>query len=355
MKKAIYFLWITTLLTSGCLCRKSAPVSPAVTNAPVQTVEAVATQPESPATPAEKTATSAAAQSAVMPTAAPQKVQPAVSTPKPAPEKKAVVLPPAPDKAVFKAEPVFPLRERMLGPLAALTPRSDAQVPSPWKGEQLKYGLYYTFAKVGTAYIKNRGVVDIDGQTAHVLQTTAYSASVIDAVFKVRDVNISWFDAKNLRSLGYSQSQREGNYQRDEWITFDYAQNAYQGQLAKKSGKRDLAGQITKPILDILTALYFVRTQDLSQNKNVVFDIFNREEQYPLIVKFVKRETVKTPAGKFKCIVVEPQFRGEGIFVSKGKSLLVWLTDDERKMPVKMKAEVFIGSVTGELLEYKRN
>ena len=66
-------------------------------------------------------------------------------------------------------------------------------------------------------------------------------------------------------------------------------------------------------------------------------------------------ETVKTSAGKFPCIVVEPQFRGEGIFVSKGKSLKVWLTDDEYKMPVKMESEVFIGSVSAELLEYKRN
>ena len=69
----------------------------------------------------------------------------------------------------------------------------------------------------------------------------------------------------------------------------------------------------------------------------------------------LKKETVKTDAGKFKCIVVEPQFRGAGIFVSKGKDLKVWLTDDEYKMPVKMTVEVFIGSVSAELLDYKRN
>ena len=86
----------------------------------------------------------------------------------------------------------------------------------------------------------------------------------------------------------------------------------------------------------------------------MVLDIVNREKQYPLIVKVLKKETVKTPAGKFNCIVVEPQIRGEGIFVAKGKSLKVWLTDDKYKMPVKMEAEVFIGSVYAELQEYQR-
>ena len=93
----------------------------------------------------------------------------------------------------------------------------------------------------------------------------------------------------------------------------------------------------------------------MQAGKDVVFDIINREKQYPLVVKVLGKETVKTDAGKFNCWVVEPQFRGEGIFVAKGKSLKVWLTDDEYRMPVKMSVEVFIGSVYAELLEYQRN
>ena len=262
---------------------------------------------------------------------------------------------PAPDTAAFKNEPLLDLSARKLNPLAAHVPAPDTTVHSPWQGEQLKFGLYYSFAKVGTAYIKNRGLIETNGKQAYVIQTTAFSAPVIDAVFKVRDINLSWLDAKNFSSLGYSQSLREGNYRRDEWVLFDYPANVYHGEVHKKSGSRSISGPLTMPVLDMLTALYFVRAQTLTKGKPVVFDIINREEQYPLVVKVVKHETVKTPAGKFKCIVVEPQFRGEGIFVSKGKSLKVWLTDDERKMPVKMKTEVFIGSVSAELLEYKVN
>ena len=262
---------------------------------------------------------------------------------------------PAPDKAVFADEPLINLNDRLLNPLAALVPGSTAHMSDSWKSEQLKYGIYYSFVKAGTAYIKNRGLVTVDGRPAYVIQTSAFSASVIDSVFKLRDINLSWLDAQNFYSLGYSQSLREGKYKRDEWVRFDYAKKKYYGQVKKKAGPRDFSGELMQPVLDMLTSLYYVRSKPLEPGKEVVFDIINREEKYPLVVKVLGKETVKTEAGKFKCIIVEPQFRGEGIFVSKGKDLKVWVTDDEYKMPVKMKVEVFIGSVSAELLEYKRN
>lgn len=353
MQKIVGLLFLT-LCCSGCFWHKPATkeVSPS-TAAPEQITQTASTSvttvpTNSQSVKTEKKTAQKATQAIATPTvqATPAATTAAMQT---------TQTTPAPDKAVFKNEMLISLEGRKLGPLAALAPQSDKTFASPWQGEQLKFGLYYSGIKVGTAYIKNRGVVEIEGRPAYVIQTSAFSATVIDSVFKVRDVNLSWLDAQHLYSLGYSQSLREGRYQRDEWVLFDYPVQTYHGELSKKSGTNAISGPLTAPVLDMLTALYFVRGQNLENGKDVVFDIVNREEQYPLIVKVIKRETVKTPAGKFKCVVVEPQFRGEGIFVSKGKSLQVWLTDDERKLPVKMKTEVFIGSVSAQLLEYQRN
>ncbi len=261
---------------------------------------------------------------------------------------------PAPDQTVFKGETLISTEGRLLNPYAELTPNAQAKQTAPWAYEQLKYGIYYSFIKVGTAYIRNRGLVNIGGRSAYLLQTTAFSATVIDAVFKVRDINQSWLDATEYYSYGYGQSVREGNYKRDEWLKFDYDAHKYVGQIQKKEAPKNISGPLDIRVLDILSALYYVRSQKLEIGTDVVFDIVNREKQYPLVVKVLKKEKIKTPAGKFDCIVVEPQLRGEGIFVSKGKSLKVWLTDDEYKMPVQMKVEVFIGSVSAQLLEYKR-
>ena len=60
------------------------------------------------------------------------------------------------------------------------------------------------------------------------------------------------------------------------------------------------------------------------------------------------------PAGTFDCFLVEPQLRTPGMFIAKGKKLQVWLTADDRHMPVRMRTEVFFGHVVADLVTYHR-
>lgn len=360
-KKILLFACLFAFLTSGCFMRsakKDAPptASPQTTATDVSEKKAALTSSKKQA---DKTLANTSEKISQI---EPEDTPPSAPADSPATEAiakaraQAPLAKPSPDTAVFKGETLISLEERRLSPLAYAAAANQPENPDvPWYKEQLKYGLYYSVIKAGTAYIKNRGLVSVNGRSAYLIQTTAFSATVIDSVFKVRDVNYSWLDAATFYSLGYTQSLREGNYKRDEWISFDYDTNTYYGEVQKKGDPREISGVLTGPVLDMLTSLYYVRSQPLYVGQDIVLDIVNREEKYPLVVKVLKKETIKTPAGKFNCIVVEPQFRGEGIFVAKGKSLKVWLTDDEYKMPVKMKTEVFIGSVSAELLEYKRN
>lgn len=252
---------------------------------------------------------------------------------------------------------IFGDNKRMLHPWATAQQIETANIKLvPWAGEKLKFKISWSFITAGEAELNFNRIVDTDGIPAYTVEALAKSYSVIDAVFKVRDINMSWIAAEGFRSLGYWQSVREGRYNRDEWIKFNYKDNSF------KTYKQDKHGKITSwdntfkgsAVFDMLSSLYYVRTLRLPLKTTVFFDIVNRNRQYPLKVEVLRKETVKTAAGKFDCIVVEPMISGEGIFVSKGKSLKVWLTDDEYKMPVKMTVEVFIGNVSAELVEYSR-
>lgn len=223
-----------------------------------------------------------------------------------------------------------------------------------WFGETLKYNIGWSFIVAGVAQLQTTRIVDSNGTLAYELRADANSHSIIDALFKVRDINISWLDITTKKSLGYWQSVREGKYARDEWLAFNYANNTYNNHRQDRDGniktqKMTFEGE---EVLDMLSALYYVRLQPLPEKGEIYFDIVNRQKQYPLKVTVLGKKKVKVKAGEFNCIVVEPQFSGEGIFTAKGKSLKVWLTDDERRLPVKMSVEVFIGSVTAELTEY---
>jgi len=69
-------------------------------------------------------------------------------------------------------------------------------------------------------------------------------------------------------------------------------------------------------------------------------------------VRVLGREKVDTPAGKFDCIAIEPMLKAGGIFKNKGR-LVIWITDDDRRMPVLMRSKVSIGSISVVLQEFR--
>lgn len=214
--------------------------------------------------------------------------------------------------------------------------------------ESLVFDVSWGILSVGQATLAVEDVVDFAGRPAYHVVSRAASNRFCDAFYKVRDLNESWIDAATLHSLGYSKKLREGHFFRDEWVLYDG-----KGRWLSKTVNRDAsfswkAG--TSPVLvqDVLSSVYFTRTRELKAGAEIVLDV-NTRENWPLVVKVIKKERVKVPAGTFDAWLVEPMMRREGIFIQKGKRLRLWLTDDERRVPVLMKVEVFFGHVTAKL------
>ena len=225
-----------------------------------------------------------------------------------------------------------------------------------WFGEELNFKLSWSFVTAGEATITANKLLYNGKEYAYQIETLAKSYTVIDKMFKVRDINMSWIKSDLSKSLGYWQSVREGSYKRDEWLNFDYKNNMF--TMYKQGNDGSYSKFLTRftgaGVFDVLSALYHVRDPKISLENTLYFDVVNVNKQYPLKVVIHGKDKVKTKAGTFNCIVVEPMISGDSIFVSKGNSLKVWLTDDEYRMPVKMTVEVFIGSVKAELYSYKR-
>ena len=110
----------------------------------------------------------------------------------------------------------------------------------------------------------------------------------------------------------------------------------------------DLAG----PVQDALSSFYYFRTQPLPVGGSITFDYHASRKTAPLEVKVLGRQNIKTPAGRFDCLVIEPILKAGGIFKNKGR-LVIWLTDDERRIPVMMRSKVMIGSISVVLQEVK--
>jgi hypothetical protein len=211
-------------------------------------------------------------------------------------------------------------------------------------GEMLEFSVKYGMLPAGSAVMKIPEIIDYEGHRSFRIISTARSNSVVSVFYKVRDSVETIVDLDGIFPRKFHKQLREGGYKADKTTLFDQRMH-----LA-------IAGNDTIPtyafVQDALSSLYFIRTQDLTPGSEILIDNHTDKKNFPLKVVVYRRETVDVPAGNFDCVVVEPVMRAEGLFKAKGR-IWIWLTDDQHKMPVKMKTEVFfLGSVTAQLKKY---
>ncbi|MGB7061705.1 MAG: DUF3108 domain-containing protein [Candidatus Zixiibacteriota bacterium] len=213
-------------------------------------------------------------------------------------------------------------------------------------GERLEFSVGYGVIKAGTAVMEIPDIAKLDGRRCYHIVSTARSNKFFSVFFRVDDRVESFMDIYGLYSLRYDKHLREGKFRTDVSMVFDQANN-----LAIYDAGKDTF-EVAEYVQDVLSAFYFVRTQELTVGRSIFVDNHTDRKNYPLEVKVLRKERIKVEAGEFDCLVVEPILQTGGIFEQKG-SLTVWLTDDEVKMPVLMKSKVVIGSISTELINYR--
>ncbi|MBU4486002.1 MAG: DUF3108 domain-containing protein [Candidatus Delongbacteria bacterium] len=216
-------------------------------------------------------------------------------------------------------------------------------------GEYLHFEVNYGIMLAGYATIEVHEDNNFSGRDAFIFKTTAKSRRAFDWIFKVRDWTKSYFDKEKTHTLKYEKQLREGSYEVD--IDIDYDQtNRKATYFRERKGKKNKSSVIDIPenVMDPLSSLFFVRTLVLKVGDEIIIPATDNLKVYDIKVIVHKIETIEVPAGKFKCFAVEPVMADGGVFKKDGK-IMVWLTADNKKMPVKMETKIYIGSIVAEL------
>ncbi len=212
-------------------------------------------------------------------------------------------------------------------------------------GESLRFSVQYGFIKAGSAWLEVPEVTTWNGQPVFRLVARAESNGFFDKMYKVRNRIESFWDRDSLFSWRYFEDRHEGHFKANDTLWFDPGAR----EVRYKNGQ---TYPVPPHVQDALSAFYYTRFQALPLGGSVTFDYHASRKSAPMEVRVLGRQTVKTPAGKFNCVVIEPLLKAGGIFKNKGR-LVIWLTDDERRMPVLMKSKVLIGSISVVLQEAK--
>ena len=213
-------------------------------------------------------------------------------------------------------------------------------------GERLVFDVNYGFITAGEAVMAVTGVDSIAGRKCYRIEFTVNSLPSFSWIYRVEDQYLTFIDAEAIAPLKFEQHIREGTYHRDFVAEFDQARH-----IAKTS-----EGEYPIPeyVHDIMSAFYYARTLDFSgfaPGQATLLQNFYKDKSHDLQVRFLGRQELEVAAGVINTFVVEPLVKEGGLFKSEGR-IVIWLSDDERKIPVRVNTKVVIGSIDTELKSY---
>jgi hypothetical protein len=218
-------------------------------------------------------------------------------------------------------------------------------------GERLFFEVSYGFITGAEAffYISPAPVL-FNNREAYEINFEANTRPNFDMVYKVRDFYKTYIDVKGIFPWKYEQHIREADFKRDFIINFDQEKKEL---TTKTDNEEKKYTNMPEYVQDLFSALYYLRTMDLKKLKTndvLKYQYFENGKVNSLDIIFREKEDVDVSAGEFHTLVFEPQLN-EG-FTSKTSDMKIWLTDDDRKIPVKVKMKIVIGAVVGELTQY---
>lgn len=214
--------------------------------------------------------------------------------------------------------------------------------------EKFVYDLTWTGIKAGTASIESVN----DGDTIKII-STARSADWISIFYTVEDRAESTLSKNSSPSelgqpIRYRLKIREGSARKDKEIFFDRNNNKarYADYLRNERKEFD----VPNSVLDPISGFYYLRSMRLVVGESVYVTMFDSKKVWNVEVRVLKKEKITLPIGTFDTVMVKPLMKSEGIFYRKGE-IFIWLTDDEKHVPVKMQTRVAVGSVTATLVQ----
>lgn len=224
------------------------------------------------------------------------------------------------------------------------TPTLVTAFPIP---ERLEFEVSYTGIPAGRAVQEVKQV----GDEIQIV-STAKSADWLSFFFPVDDrIESILISASPPSDIGVPRLYRERI--REGWTRFHKEAVFNQENLEVTTNdflkKSKNTRKITKRTYDTLSSFFYFRSVPLQVGTSYFIDIFDCKKLWNTEVQVLRREEVVTPLGTFKTVVIKPILKFEGIFARTG-DLFIWLTDDERRIPVQMKSKIRIGSITATLV-----
>ena len=220
-------------------------------------------------------------------------------------------------------------------------------------GEWLKYRIHYGIVNAGYATLELKEASRNNRKCFYAVGH-GYTTGMSRFFFKVDDHYQSIFDQETNKPFQYLRKIDEGGYTKDQEGFFNQDKNSVLVKDYKNKTEKNIP--VTENIQDIVSSFYYLRNhprvQKLAVGESITIDMFFDDEIYKFKMRFLGRETISTKFGEAKSLIFRPLVQSGRVFKEE-ESLTVWVSDDENKIPLRIKASLAVGSLKADLESFK--
>ncbi|MEQ8359058.1 MAG: DUF3108 domain-containing protein [Cytophagales bacterium] len=227
------------------------------------------------------------------------------------------------------------------------------------KGEELKFRVHYGLINAGEATITvDDKLHEIESSECYQINVFGRTTGPFDWVLRVRDTWRTFIDKNSVTAVKFYRHIEEGNYFTEETTYFDRERNIATVTERKRNGYKKFNKEysIEEYTQDLISGFYYIRALDfnnLSPGELIPVNTFFEDTFYKAEVKYLGTEEIKTKFGKKNTHVFTPIIPNNELFENGANTIMVYYSDDKNKIPLKIKASMFIGAIECDLRSYK--
>ena len=233
-------------------------------------------------------------------------------------------------------------------PILGGTAHSEESVHPFLPGEKLVYEISYFGIAAGYITLEYEGDINMDGEVMIKIKGIVKTSKFFSLFYNIEDIVDLYAFRSSFKPYRINLNLKEGGKKKEENILYDYSS----GECVHSRKGKVYRTPVPPEIQDAFSSIYYFR-KFLPQEQNVVtFNVYSSRKVWTLEAPIISRETLNTPVGEFKSFMIKPVTRFEGILQAKG-DVIIWFSDDEKRIPLKLSAKIKLGSLEGNLMEYR--
>jgi Protein of unknown function (DUF3108) len=223
------------------------------------------------------------------------------------------------------------------------------------KGERLEYRLHYGLLTGGYPVLQvGDKAYTVDGKPCHRIEVSGKSAGAVHKLFKVNDLWRAYVDTATMLPKYAYRNIQEDNYKLVEDTYLNRGIGKTKVDKQKSSGKSTQTYNTPEGIHDIVSGFFYFRNVDWAKKQigeKVTIQSFFEEELYTINVVYKGVVELKTDLGKINCYKLMPEVPKNELF-NGDDSIIFYLSADKNKIPIKIKANMFVGAIEMDLLKH---